>query len=223
MIEGIVIKGVRQGLLVTLPEGEWGGLLGDLEAHLGENPAFFSGGRMAVDVADRTVTPAGIEQLRSVLVRHQVELWALVSDNTDTEAAARDAGLVTELSPLNQIRSPLRASEGVVDRALVTQRVLRSGQSLRHPGHIVVIGDVNPGAKLVAGGSVVVWGRLRGLVHAGALGDEDAVICALELAPTQLRIGEQISRSPGERSAKPGPELASIHNGRIVAVRWAGE
>jgi septum site-determining protein MinC len=94
---------------------------------------------------------------------------------------------------------------------------------MRHPGHIVIIGDVNPGAEVVAGGDIVVWGRLRGLVHAGALEDENAVICALELAPTQLRIASHIARSPEERPVKPVPEKASIRDGQIVAVPWPGE
>jgi septum site-determining protein MinC len=87
----------------------------------------------------------------------------------------------------------------------------------------VIIGDVNPGAEVVAGGDIVVWGRARGLVHAGALEDENAVICALELAPTQLRIASHIARSPEERPAQPVPERASVRDGQIVAVPWPGE
>jgi septum site-determining protein MinC len=84
----------------------------------------------------------------------------------------------------------------------------------------VVIGDVNPGAEVIAGGDIVVWGRVRGLVHAGALGDEGAVICALDLAPTQLRIAGTIARSPEERRRKPVPEIATAQEGHIVAVPW---
>lgn len=221
--ERIVIKGIRQGLLVTLGEGEWGRLVSGLEGHLGENPAFFCGGRMAIDVGDRRLSNAQIEEIRSLVAHHQVELWALVSQNLETQAEARGAGLVTELvSPRDPRFGPDGGDEDAM-RALVTRRTLRSGQSLRHPGHVVIVGDVNPGAEVVAGGSVVVWGRLRGLVHAGALGDEDAVICALDLAPTQLRIGAHISRSPEERPSKPVPEKASVEDGQIVAVPWPGE
>jgi len=105
---------------------------------------------------------------------------------------------------------------------LVVQRTLRSGQSLRHPGHVVVIGDVNPGAEIVAGGNIVVWGRVRGLVHAGALGDDGAVICALDLVPTQLRIAGHIARSPEERQRKPVPEMVAVREGQVVAVPWSG-
>ena len=84
----------------------------------------------------------------------------------------------------------------------------------------MVIGDVNPGAEIVAGGNIVVWGRARGLVHAGALGNEDTVICALDLAPTQLRIAGHIARSPEDRRRKPAAEMASVREGRIVAIPW---
>jgi septum site-determining protein MinC len=87
----------------------------------------------------------------------------------------------------------------------------------------VIIGDVNPGAEVVAGGDIVVWGKVRGLTHAGALGDDNAVICALDLAPTQLRIGGHIARSPEERQGRPVPEKASVRDGQIVAVPWPGE
>jgi septum site-determining protein MinC len=194
-----------------------------LEAHLGENPAFFRGGRMAIDVGDRELMHAQIEEMRSIVARHQVELWALLSEDATTQAEARGSGLVTELAWTREPHRPSEEDEEPGRKALVVQRTLRSGQSLRHPGHVMIIGDVNPGAEVVAGGSIIVWGRLRGLVHAGALGDERAVICALDLAPTQLRIARHISRSPEERPSKPIPERASIRDGRIVAVPWPGE
>jgi len=94
-----------------------------------------------------------------------------------------------------------------------------------HPGHVIIIGDVNPGAEIRAGGSVIVWGRLRGTVQAGSseLG-EKAVVCALKLAPTQLRIGPYIAQGPGdEDEAEIWPETASVQDGRIVAEPWPGQ
>ena len=107
------------------------------------------------------------------------------------------------------------------DQAVLIQRTLRSGHSIKHPGHVIVIGDVNPGAEIIAGGNVVVWGRLRGTVHAGAQGNEEATICALDLSPTQLRIAEQISITPPQRR-KPKPEMARLVDGKVVAEPWKG-
>jgi septum site-determining protein MinC len=221
--ERVAIKGIRQGLLVTLGEGDWRSLLSAVEGHLNKSPAFFRGGRVALDVGERHLTTAQVDEVRSVMARHDVELWALVSVNRDTEAAARGSGLVTDLGPAGERAPSSKDAENSASKAILVRRTLRSGQTVRHPGHIVIIGDVNPGAEVVAGGDIVVWGRARGLVHAGALEDEAAVICALELAPTQLRIASLIARSPEERPVSPVPEKASVRDGQIVAVPWPGE
>jgi septum site-determining protein MinC len=86
-------------------------------------------------------------------------------------------------------------------------------------GSVVILGDVNPGAEIIASGSVIVWGRLRGTVHAGAEGDEKAVVAALDMRPMQLRIASLASITP-ERRGKVQPEMARIENGRVVADSW---
>ncbi len=218
----ITIKGIRQGLLVTLGEGDWEAGLLALETRLGANPAFFRGGHVALDVGARELIHSEIDEARALLAHHQVELWALISTHPITEAAAQELGLVISLG-LSRPRAPEAVTEGdeePVAEGMVVRRTLRSGQSLRYPGHVVVIGDVNPGAEVVASGDILVWGRVRGVVHAGALGDEGAVICALDLVPTQLRIAGHIARSPEERRRKPVPEMASVREGKIVAVPW---
>jgi len=222
--EAITIKGIRQGLLVILEGGDWRAALRVLEARLGASPSFFRGGRVALDVGSLELSRSEIEEARALLTRHQVELWSVVSTSPITEAAAQELGLVIDLG-LSKPRGPEFApeeSEEPFVEGLVVQRTLRSGQSLRHPGHVVVIGDVNPGAEVVAGGNIVVWGRVRGLVHAGALGDEEAMVCALDLSPMQLRIAGHIARSPEERRHQPVPEMASVREGQIVAVPWHG-
>ncbi len=222
----ITIKGISKGLLVTLREDSWSAGLRALETHLGANPAFFRGGRVALDVGAQDLSISDIEEVRKLLVRHEVDLWAVVSTNSFTEAAAQELGLVIDLRPPRP-RAPEATFEGAalpseepLADGLVVRRTLRSGQSLRHPGHIVIIGDVNPGAEVVAGGDIVVWGRVRGVVHAGALGDGGAVVCALDLAPMQLRIANHIARSPEGRQQRPEPEMASVRDGKIVAVPW---
>jgi septum site-determining protein MinC len=64
-----------------------------------------------------------------------------------------------------------------------------------------------------------VWGRLRGVVHAGAQGNRDAVVCALDLSPTQLRIANEIAISPS-RGEKPQPEIVRLKDGHLQAEPW---
>ena len=80
----------------------------------------------------------------------------------------------------------------------------------------MVYGDINPGAEVVATGDVVVWGRLRGNVHAGSKGDESSVVCALDMAPMQLRIANLVVTSPADNGDRPQPEVALVRDGNIL-------
>ncbi len=69
---------------------------------------------------------------------------------------------------------------------------LRSGQRIEFEGSLVIIGDVNAGAEVIAGENIVVLGILRGLAHAGAKGNKDAVIEASEIEAVQIRIADKV-------------------------------
>ncbi len=104
---------------------------------------------------------------------------------------------------------------------VMTRRRVRSGQVIRHPGHIVVIGDVNPGAQIIAGGDIIVWGKLQGSAHAGALGDAGALVGALSLQPSTLRIADtQLIRAGTDRKPPKGPHAARIIAETIVISAW---
>jgi septum site-determining protein MinC len=224
--DGIVIKGSRDGLLVSLPPGAWHNALAIFEARLDSAPDFFKGARVGLIVGPRRLTEVDVRAARDLLARFDVTLWAIISDDEETRQVTSILGLDADL-PKREARPrvaepPIEPASPIEDPdlGLVVHRTLRSGQSLRHPGSIAVIGDVNPGAEIIAGGDIVVWGRLRGVVHAGAMGDATAVVCALDLAPTQLRIAGHLSRSPEERRKQTIPEVASVRNGQIVAEAW---
>ncbi|WP_420799299.1 septum site-determining protein MinC [Ktedonospora formicarum] len=83
-----------------------------------------------------------------------------------------------------------------------------------------MLGDVNPGAEIVAGGDIMVWGMLKGMVHAGYPDNEQALVCSLYLSPVQLRIAHLLSRPPEGFEAQPSPEVAMIRDGQIVVETW---
>lgn len=112
---------------------------------------------------------------------------------------------------------PVRAALPI-NNALYLVGTVRSGQRITHDTHVVICGDVNAGAEVMAGGDVVVIGTLRGLAHAGCYGDENARIVAGSLRPPQLRIATKIARSPEESDSKnhsTRPEVAKIVGGEI--------
>lgn len=103
------------------------------------------------------------------------------------------------------------------ENTILIKRTLRSGQKIHYQGNVVVLGDVNPGAEVVATGNVIVMGQLRGVVHAGAGGDEKAMVMSFRLAPTQLRIANHITRPPDDDSPESNqPEIARIKNGVVT-------
>ncbi|MCB9762894.1 MAG: septum site-determining protein MinC [Alphaproteobacteria bacterium] len=112
-------------------------------------------------------------------------------------------------------------------KVITIDRGLRSGQQVRFSGDVLVFGDVNPGAEVVAGGNIVVFGALKGMVHAGSVGDDNAVIMAFEMRPTQLRIGRHIAfptGSPDRATSRNGysPEIAWVDRGEIVIEAYQG-
>ncbi len=103
------------------------------------------------------------------------------------------------------------------ENTILVQRTLRSGQIVRYDGNIVVLGDVNPGAEISATGNIIVMGALRGVVHAGAGGDENAIVLAFRLQPTQLRISNHITRPPDNEAIETDhPEMARIRDGVVT-------
>jgi septum site-determining protein MinC len=225
MDDGIVIKGIREGLLLTLtPDGgEWAELTSRLALKIDQQRGFFKGARVALDVGNRPVRQHELDSLKALLTKREVTLWAVVSDSATTQGAAKNLGLETTLVPQHeQMEAPEIRSEEDGEAGVMINHTVRSGRSVHYDGHVMVYGDVNPGATIVAGGSIIVWGRLRGTVHAGANGDETAVVCALDLAPTQLRIASYITIAPDDKRRKPRPEIASVRGGRIIAEPWNG-
>jgi len=217
----VQIKGIRDGLLVSVGEGTWPEIRQAILETIDQQADFLHGARLVIDVGNHILRAAELGHLRDSLSDKGVALWAILSNSPTTEQTAQTLGLATRISsprPERSISIPQTRLQGG-EAAILVKRTLRSGFSLQHEGHVIIIGDVNPGAQIVATGDILVWGRLRGVVHAGADGDESAQVCALDLSPTQLRIAGQIAITP-QRRGKSQPEIARIHDGQVVAEPW---
>jgi septum site-determining protein MinC len=215
----VQIKGIRDGLLATFLEAAWEDQCLALLAQIDERPAFFQGARLAMDVGSQVLKVNDLVDLRDRLSERNVALWAVIGESPTTEHTSQLLGLATRVSkprPEEQKRADVIAE----DTALFINKTLRSGKRVEFPGHVVVMGDVNAGAEIVADGNVIVWGRVRGMIHAGAKGDRSATICALDLSATQLRIATEVSAMLNPQK-DPRPEIASINSeGRLQAELW---
>lgn len=244
------IKGIRAGLMVHVqPGADWKLLVQDLITRIDNQREFFKGAQLALEVGDRSLRRQELSTLQHMLSQRDVILWAVLSESMTTLSTARKLELRTSLEPdtpsppEQEARAGAASRAGVADTLLRTgdadddaplpinpeevgtkgvlvKRTLRGGRTVRSEGHVVVIGDVNPGSKIVAGGDVIIWGRLRGVVHAGAHGDEDATVCALDMMPVQLRIAGHIATSPKDLNRDPKPEIAMVRDNRIVVEAW---
>ncbi len=216
----IQMKGVRDGLLVTVGDGDWPTVQTALLAYISEKSGFFKGARLTLEVGNRILRAAEMGYLRDVLSDQGVVLWAVLSSSPVTEQTAQTLGLATRMNtprPERVVRAVENALEG--ENAVLVQRTIRSGFRVVSKGHVVVVGDVNPGGEVSAGGCVVVWGRARGTLIAGADGNEQAIVCALELMPTQLRIADMVVTLP-QRKGKLQPEMVRLQNGRVILEAW---
>lgn len=216
MEERITLKGSRDGLrLILHQEAPWDEVLAALRAQLAQGNSFYQGAKLLIDIGERTTSDTALQELLAVMAEFGIEPEALITAAPTNRAAGRGAGLAPRHpETLRSYALPANPGEG-----LFVWRTVRSGQEIRHGGHVVVFGDVNAGAEVVAAGSVLIWGRLRGTVHAGASGDAAAIVCALELRPTLLRIADQLSRTP-DNHRPAGPEQASLDSGQIIVVPW---
>ena len=215
----IHIKGLRDGLLVSLGAGDWEYLQTALFSQIDERIAFFRGARLALDVGEQILNVAEMSKLRDGLSDRDVSLWAVVSESPKTVQTAQLLGLATRVSkqrPEARVSASMQA-DATDAGALWVERTLRSGTRIDFDGHVVVMGDVNPGAEIVAGGDVLVWGRLRGAVHAGASPNPGASVSALDMKPTRLQIASEIGNLP---KMGKGPQKIILKDGKFLALGW---
>ncbi len=216
----VTFRGSRDGLRVTLAEGDWHGVYQELTAQL-ERPSaqsFFRGARVLLETPNRSLGIQELEDLIALFARHQMELVTVAGDANAQKTLEQLRAPAQPPAPEPPKSTPAAES---ASESLVIKRTLRSGQIVKHGGDVIVLGDVNPGAEIIAEGNVIVWGKLRGLVHAGASGNPSAIVGALTLAPMQLRIGSHIARAPEDKRNRNAPaEIARVKDGRIVVEPW---
>lgn len=178
--QNVLIKGTKDGLTLHLDDQcSYEELKRELNEKLTENQRVNKDHPLitvSVKIGNRYLTDEQKEEMRT-----------LIRQKKNLVVGSIDSSVLTK-SEAEQI---MRENE-IVSVA----RIVRSGQVLEVPGDLLLLGDVNPGGKVVAGGNVFVMGALKGIAHAGVNGNSDAVISASVMMPTQLRINDCISRSP---------------------------
>lgn len=228
------IKGRSDGIVVEIGRGSWSETLGVLTKRLEQSAGFFRNGSVALDVGARPLVEDELRQFAAVLTQFEMKLGVVRTSSERTFQAALAIGMTTTLeSPEG---APVAAATPAATNAeaasyFVYRGYLRSGHRLRRTENILVIGDINPGAEVISEGDILVWGRLRGVVHAGASGNRRAIVAALDLEPTQMRIADVTTIGPDPKPGQPGrffwkrsqhkrPEIARLVQNEIVLEEW---
>jgi len=134
---------------------------------------------------------------------------------------AETLGLSTKKSDLKSGANELPRALHGGENALLIRKTLRSGASVKFAGDVIVDGDVNPGAEIIASGSIYVWGILRGSAHAGIEGSKQEVIVALEIQTSNLRIAEFNYQEPKIKvKIKKKAEKAFVDERNLKIVDW---
>jgi septum site-determining protein MinC len=221
----VAFKGMGQDVHVILdPRTPFGEIERELEEHLERSGKFFAGAAVTLVVGTRKLRDDHLQRIRQVLSTHGLTIGEIRASAGDSNPVASPTLSPPPIyTPAAAAPLPTRRETLPVDtalprnNALLIKGPLRSGQRIYAEDNLVVFGDVNPGAELIAGGNIVVMGVLRGVAHAGVPDNSTAIITALSLRPTQLRIGHFISRSPEfQEKHDSGPEIARVDAEQIV-------
>ena len=228
----------------------------DLRAYLFANGGMFSSGNITVDVGSRLLFQEEIAGIRRIIETHSgltVSRFWCAADALESGSFRREprpsavqppivynAPLTVGENPVRAVPSPPPSpvekttyanvkglSRNRSEETLLIKAPFRSGEFVDHPGDVVVLADVNPGAEIRADGDIVVLGTLKGLVHAGASGDARAVVIATELASPRIQIGphEAVAPPPSKKkpkSAATRPVIAYVRRRTILVAPFAG-
>ena len=185
----IDIKGVNKNLVFVFSSGSGEEYEAILKDRFESNPQLFTGSPVLFQG----------DGLKSLTQGEVASLQRLCLDN----------GMI-----LNNVHNPTRRTKSAGEDLFI-YRTLRSGQKVHSEGSMIIWGDVHESSEITAVRDIIVLGRLEGIAHAGCYGDANSTIFALNLAPKQIRIGDKISRAPGDYVKHSVPEIAYVEDNNI--------
>jgi septum site-determining protein MinC len=227
----IAIKQNKKGTFLDLSSQDLAGssFKEDFSSFSNEISSFLSGTSVSIIMPEVPgKNQSIIEEIRTELNKNNISLKNVFSKDEDKTDP------FNEEDTKNYVRNQeSNTNKEIVDvstlpETLYVEANLRSGQLIRYPGNVFVLGDVNPSAEIIANGDIIIWGTLRGLAHAGADGDKTAKIIAMEILAGQIRIAGLITSIPNSMSKEKKkskdkiPMLVKIENNEIIASRYFG-
>ena len=154
--------------------------------------------------------------LRNKLIESNIKLLKVISDSKEVIIAANSLKIegIYSNSKFDELFPKVSSTKSSIDVTHIG--MVRSGDLISSNGNLIIIGDVNPGAKISAKKNIYVWGKLCGVAFAGKNGDNDSTISSLYLNALQLRINKTVAIGPKEKPSNNYPEVAIIDKGKII-------
>ncbi len=207
MSDIVTIKGLKYGLQLTFAKGA---SFDDVQANLLEKlqsgNGFFIRGT-TVFVPKGYFAEEQNEALRRMFHRHGM-LFSTELKRPNLAPSSRDINK----APAQKFKESVEEAQ----KMMVINRTVRGGQEVKANCSVLICGNVNPGAQVIAGGSIDIRGTCRGFVHAGAFGDKTACVVADRLMPAQIRIADLVARAPDEDIKASQAERAMIKDNMII-------
>lgn len=203
----VLIKSNRYGITVILDNQiPFDELVTDVEEKFRDSGKFFEQAKLAVSFEGRSLSDEEEDRLiKAITDNCELEIACVVDHNQGREDNFR------------RVMSKKEPSENS-ETGQFYKGTLRSGQVLESETSVVILGDVNPGSRVIAVGNIVVLGALKGTAWAGITGNEKAFVAALEMSPVQIRIGDVIARSTDKKQKtqkNAEPQIAFVEDGNI--------
>lgn len=206
MNNSVIIKGNKYGIIVVLsPDLPFEELKLVIAEKFKESSKFFENAKMAISFEGRKLSN---EEQREVL--------GIIGENTDMHIVC-----VMENDPETEETFKKTVEQKLLELNNNTGQfykgILRSGASLEFETSVIIIGDVNHGARVVSKGNIIVLGALKGNAFAGATGNTNSFVVALDMSPTQIRIADTIARAPDKPQKQEVKEakIAFLEDGNI--------
>ena len=192
MSQAVVIKSNKYGINLILDKNmPFQELLTAIKEKFLESEKFFKDAKMAISFEGRALTQEEEYQIIETITENTSISIICIVDNDESHAE-----MVKQ--QIDAYYDSVAGREGEFYRG-----TLRSGQVLESVSSVVIVGDVNPGAKIISQGNIIVLGALKGNAYAGAAGDSNCFIVALEMDPIQIQIGDILAKSPDNKKMKP--------------------
>ena len=171
-----------------------------------------------IDCQNLELSCKDISELISIAAQYNCTIISFCSTSPKTIVSAQALGYNSQFIIENYSNRTFNSNEINLTFAKTKfhEGTVRSGEYIESPGDLLILGDVNPGAKVSAEGNIFIWGRLLGIAHAGREGNYQATISALQLRPVQLRIAKKVARGPKEKPQLGLAEQARIDSGEII-------